>query len=89
MSDTLKDKLGDCVIILGSVIDGKVSLIASCTDAAVKKGAMAGNIIKEAAPVIGGKGGGRPNMAQAGGSDASKLDEALIKAAEIVKAQLS
>ena len=50
---------------------------------------MAGNIIKEAAPVIGGKGGGRPNMAQAGGSDASKLDEALIKAAEIVKAQLS
>ena len=89
LSDSLKESLGDSVVILGAVIDGKVSLIASATDAAVKKGAMAGNIIKETAPIIGGKGGGRPNMAQAGGSDADKLDEALNKAVEIVKAQLA
>ena len=89
LSDSLKESLGDSVVILGAVIDGKVSLIASATDAAVKKGAMAGNIIKETAPIIGGKGGGRPNMAQAGGSDADKLDEALNKAVEVVKAQLA
>ncbi len=88
LSDTLRDKLGECIIILGAVIDGKASLIASCTDAAVKKGAMAGNIIKEIAPVVGGKGGGRPNMAQAGGNDITKLSPALEKAVEVARAQL-
>ena len=88
LSDTLRDSLGECVIILGAVVDGKVSLIASCTDAAIKKGAMAGNIIKEIAPIVGGKGGGRPNMAQAGGNDTAKLSQALDKAVEAVRAQL-
>ncbi|MDO4487788.1 MAG: alanine--tRNA ligase [Eubacteriales bacterium] len=88
LTDTLKDKYANAVIILASEIDGKVMLIASASDEAVKKGAMAGNIIKEIAPVVGGKGGGRPNMAQAGGTDASKIDEALIKAVEVVKTQI-
>ena len=88
LGDSLKDKLGESVIILGAVNDGKVSLMATATDGAVKRGVMAGNIIREIAPVVGGKGGGRPNMAQAGGSDAGKLGEALEKAVEVVKAQV-
>ena len=88
LSDTLKDKLGDSVVILGAEIDGKVTLIAAATDAAVKRGAMAGNIIREIAPIVGGKGGGRPNMAQAGGTDGSKLEEALRKGVEIAGSQI-
>ena len=89
LGDSLKEKLGEAVVILASENGGRVSLMATATDGAVKKGAMAGNIIKESAPIVGGKGGGRPNMAQAGGTDASKIEEALAKAAEIAKAQLS
>ena len=89
MGDSLKEKLGECVVILGSAADGKVSLMATATDGAVKAGIMAGNIIKAAAPVIGGKGGGRPNMAQAGGSEADKLPEALKQALETAKSQLA
>ena len=89
LGDSLKEKLGESVVILASAADGKVSLMATATDGAVKKGAMAGNIIKEAAPLIGGKGGGRPNMAQAGGTDASGIEAALKKASEIAKLQLA
>ena len=88
LSDTLSDKLGDCVIVLGAEINGKAALIASATDGAVKRGAMAGNIIKEIAPVVGGKGGGRPTMAQAGGTDVSAIEAALTKASEVVKSQI-
>ena len=88
LSDNLSDKLGDCVIVLGAEIGGKVTLIASATDGAVKRGAMAGNIIKEIAPIVGGKGGGRPTMAQAGGTDVAAIEDALKKAAEVVKAQI-
>ena len=88
LSDNLSDKLGDCVIVLGAEIGGKATLIASATDGAVKKGAMAGNIIKEIAPIVGGKGGGRPTMAQAGGTDVAAIEDALKKAAEVVKAQI-
>ena len=88
LSDNLKDKLGDSVVVLGAEVDGKATLIASATEGAVKRGAMAGNIIREIAPAIGGKGGGRPNMAQAGGTDVSGIETALAKAVEIVKGQI-
>ena len=89
MGDSLKDKLKDAVIVLACAKDGKVSLMATATDSAVKKGAMAGNIIKAAAPLAGGKGGGRPNMAQAGGNDPAGIEKALEAALETAKAQLS
>jgi alanyl-tRNA synthetase len=63
-------------------------MVAMATDAAVKAGAHAGNLIKAVAPVVGGGGGGRPNMAQAGGKDASKIDEAVKKAGEVIKEQI-
>lgn len=88
MGDDLKDKLQDAVIVLCAENGGKVSLMATATDSAVKKGAMAGNIIKEIAPLTGGKGGGRPNMAQAGGNDASGIEAALEKALEIIEKQI-
>ena len=88
MGDDLKDKLKDAVIVLCAENGGKVSLMATATDSAVKKGAMAGNIIKEIAPLTGGKGGGRPNMAQAGGNDASGIEAALEKALEIIEKQI-
>ncbi len=79
MGDRLKDKVGaePAVIVLASGEGSKVSFVVMCTDAAVKKGAKAGDIVKAAATVCGGGGGGRPNMAQAGGKDASKIKEAL------------
>ena len=88
LGDSLKDKLGDCVIALACGTE-KVNLVVMATDAAVKAGAHAGNIIREAAKICGGGGGGRPNMAQAGGKDASKVGEALAKAVEVVKSQLN
>lgn len=86
--DSLKNKLGSGVVTLASVNDGKVQFVAMATEDAVKKGVHAGNIIKAAAAVAGGGGGGRPNMAQAGGKDASKLQEALDKALEVITEQI-
>lgn len=88
MGDELKNKLGSAVVVLASVKEGKIGLVAMATDDAVKKGAHSGNIIKAAAAVCGGGGGGKPNMAQAGGKDASKLAEAVEKAKEVIKEQL-
>ncbi len=88
LGDQLKEKLGSGIIVLAGSKDGKVSLMAMATDDAVKKGAHAGNIIKAAAAVCGGGGGGRPNMAQAGGKDASKIAEALVKAKEVIATSL-
>ncbi|MCF0135751.1 MAG: alanine--tRNA ligase [Lachnospiraceae bacterium] len=87
LGDTLKDKLGECVLALACGTD-KLNLVVMASDNAVKAGVHAGNIIREAAKVAGGNGGGRPNMAQAGARDASKALEALTKAAEAAKAQL-
>jgi len=89
LGDEMKAKLGEGVVVLGSAKDGKVSLVCMVTDGAQKSGAHAGNIIKEIAPVVGGGGGGRPNMAQAGGKDASKLDEAMTKAVSVVEGMLA
>ena len=88
MGDKLKDKMPGSIIILGSGEGDKVSLVVMCTDDAVKKGAKAGDIVRKAATICGGGGGGRPNMAQAGGKDASKLDEALKAAAELAESSL-
>ena len=88
MGDTLKGKLGDCVIILAGGKE-KLSFVVMATDTAVKKGAHAGNIVKVAAQKTGGNGGGRPNMAQAGGKDASQVEAALEEAKKTAIEQLT
>ncbi len=88
LGDQLKEKLGEGVIVLASAKNGKVSLMAMATEDAVKKGAHAGDLIKASAGLVGGGGGGRPNMAQAGGRNAAGIPDALSKAAEVLKEQL-
>lgn len=77
MADELKEKLGSAVIVLGSPTENKVNLIAAVTKDLVEKGYHAGKLIKEVASRCGGGGGGRPDMAQAGGKDPNKLESAL------------
>ena len=77
LGDSLKEKLGEGVVALMSAADGKVNIVIMATDGAVKAGAHAGNIIKAVAPIVGGGGGGRPNMAQAGGKNPAGIDDAL------------
>ncbi|MBO4636998.1 MAG: alanine--tRNA ligase [Clostridiales bacterium] len=77
LGDSLKDKIGDGVVALLSKADGKVNIVIMATDSAVKAGAHAGNLIKAVAPIVGGGGGGRPNMAQAGGKNPAGIDDAL------------
>ena len=88
LGDQLKEKLGEGVVVLASGNDGKVSLMVTATDAAMKQGAHAGNLVKAIAGLVGGGGGGRPNMAQAGGKNPAGIDEALEKALETVKEQI-
>ena len=88
LGDQLKEKLGEGVVVIASVLDGKVNLMAAVTDEAQKKGAHAGNLIKAIAGLVGGGGGGRPNMAQAGGKNPEGVADALIKVAEVVSEQV-
>ena len=88
LGDQLKEKLGDGVVVLASVKDGKVSLMATATDEAQKKGAHAGNLIKAIAAIVGGGGGGRPGMAQAGGKNPAAVDDAIKEAAKVVESQI-
>lgn len=88
-ADALRDRVPASVILLATVIDDKVNFVAMASEAAVKSGAHAGNIVKEAAKVCGGGGGGRADMAQAGGKDPAKLTEALEKAAALTIQALS
>ena len=88
LGDQLKEKLGDGVVVLASANDGKVSLMATATDGAMKKGAHAGNLVKGIAGCVGGGGGGRPNMAQAGGKNPAGIRDALEKAAEVLEGQI-
>ncbi|MCC3647569.1 MAG: alanine--tRNA ligase [Bacillota bacterium] len=85
MADDLKQKLGSAVVVLGSVNEGKVNIIAGVTDDLIKKGFHAGKAVKEVAAKCGGGGGGRPDMAQAGGKDPEKLESALQFVEEWVK----
>ena len=89
LGDQLKDKLGEGVVVLASSVDGKVSLMATATNGALEKGAHAGNLIKAVAGLVGGGGGGRPNMAQAGGKNPAGIDDAVAKVKEVLESQLS
>ncbi len=86
ISDTIRQKLGDAVVMLGSAADGRVHLVANVAPSVVERGVKAAELVKTAAPLVGGGGGGRDTLAQAGGKDPEKLDEALQAArAEIEK----
>lgn len=83
--DLIKDKIKSGIVVLGTELDnGKVALLAMITDDLAEKGYNAGNIIKAIAPIVGGKGGGKKTMAQAGGQKVDKLDQALEKVYEII-----
>ncbi len=88
LGDQLKNQFSNAFVILGSVTDEKPFIMATASDEAIKAGAHAGNLIREIAPMVGGGGGGRPNMAQAGGKDASGMARALEKARETAKNQI-
>ena len=88
LGDQLKEKMKDGVILLASENDGKVNLMAMVTDDIIKKGAHAGNLIKAVAKKVGGGGGGRPNMAQAGGKNPAGIPDALAAVREVLKEQL-
>ncbi len=89
LCDQLKDKLGEGVIVLASDLDGKVNLVAMASDLAMKNGAHAGNLIKGIAGLVGGGGGGRPNMAQAGGKNPAGIDAAIAEVSSVLAEQLS
>jgi alanyl-tRNA synthetase len=87
ISDTVRQKLGDAVVMLGSASEGRVHLVANVAPSVVERGVKAAEIVRAAAPIVGGGGGGRDTLAQAGGKDPEKLDEALATArAEIERA---
>lgn len=88
LGDQLKDKLGEGVVVLLSNQEGKVNLIAMATEQAVASGAHAGNLIKGIAALVGGGGGGRPNMAQAGGKNPEGIPAAIAEAAKVLEGQL-
>ena len=88
LGDQLREKLSDGVIVIASDADGKVNLIAMATDEAMSKGAHAGNLIKGIAALVGGGGGGRPNMAQAGGKNPAGIDAAIAEAKNVLEGQI-
>jgi alanyl-tRNA synthetase len=81
--------MGDSVIVLGSVIEGKPRLIAATTKAMTKRGVHAGNLIRQVAKIVEGGGGGRPDMAQAGGSNPDRLPEALARVPALLEEMTS
>ena len=88
LGDQLKTKIGEGVIVLISDCDGKVNMVAMATQGAMDKGAHAGNLIKGIAALVGGGGGGRPNMAQAGGKNPAGIPDAIAKCEEVLATQL-
>jgi alanyl-tRNA synthetase len=87
MGDWLRDKAGSAVVVLGAVLGDKPQILAVVTPDLVKRGFHAGNMVKALAQIMGGGGGGRPDMAQAGGRDIAKLDEALAQVERLVAEQ--
>ena len=88
LGDQLKGKLGEGVVVLASESDGKVNLVAMATEEAMKNGAHAGNLIKAIAGKVGGGGGGRPNMAQAGGKNPAGIPDAIAEAKTALESQV-
>ena len=88
MADLLRDKLGTAAVVLATAAEGKVSLVAAATKDAVARGVHAGNLIRQVAQAVGGSGGGRPDLAQAGGKEPEKLAAALAQVPDLVAAQL-
>ncbi len=88
LGDQLKGKLGEGVVVLASESDGKVNLVAMATEEAMKSGAHAGNLIKAIAGKVGGGGGGRPNMAQAGGKNPAGIPDAIAEAKTALESQV-
>ena len=88
LADSAKEQGDDIVAVLAAVNGAKVNFACACGKAAVRAGAHAGNIVREVAKIAGGNGGGRPDSAMAGGKDASKVDDALNAAADIVTGML-
>jgi alanyl-tRNA synthetase len=88
LADRVKSRAGNAAVVLGGSGDGKVALVASFSEAAVAKGLSAADVVREAAKIVGGGGGGRDNVAQAGGRDPGKLDEALRAARKAIEAKL-
>jgi alanyl-tRNA synthetase len=89
MSDWLRNKLGSAVVVLAAAIDGKPQMIAAVTDDLVKRGVHAGELVKAVARFVGGGGGGKPTLAQAGGRDLTRLPEALAQVPELVAKALA
>jgi alanyl-tRNA synthetase len=83
LSDSLRDRLGSGIVVIASETDGKVALVVSVTKDLTSR-IQAGRIVKEIAPIVGGGGGGRPDFAEAGGRDSSKIDELLAKAPDLI-----
>ena len=88
LGDQLKEKLGEGVVVLLSGVEGKVNMIVMATDGAQKAGAHAGNLVKGIAALVGGGGGGRPGMAQAGGKNPAGIPAAVAEAAKVLESQL-
>ncbi len=88
LGDSIKEKIGCGIAVLAAQTDGRIVFLATATGDAVKAGVHAGKVIKELTAIAGGSGGGKPDMAQGGGKDASKIDEALAAAAKVIEAQL-
>ena len=88
VADKLRDKMGTSVVVLANIAGDKINFVATASKDAIEKGAHAGNIVREVAKIAGGKGGGRPNMAQAGGSDKTMVDKALEAAQNVVESQI-
>ncbi len=84
LADKLRDKIGSGVIALGGECDGKAVLLVAATPDVVAKGVKAGDLVREMAKEVGGKGGGKPDLAQAGGPDPSKLDQALLRVYDLI-----
>jgi alanyl-tRNA synthetase len=85
MGDRLRDQISSGVIVLGTVVDGRPSLLSMVTPDAIKRGIRAGDVVRETAAIIDGRGGGRPELAEAGGKTPEKLDDALAAVPAIVR----
>jgi alanyl-tRNA synthetase len=89
MADWFRERLGSAVVVLGALIDGRPALVAAVTPDLVKRGLHAGNLVKKVAEAVGGGGGGRPTLAEAGGRDPERLPEALARVPALVDEALS